>query len=176
VHPTLVHKNDLLAQVSGSFNAVSFYGHALGHALFYGRGAGRMPTASAVVSDVISVAMGVTPLMFRNLHVYMDQTPPAKVLPMEQLKTRFYLRLEVKDQPGVIGAMSQILGQHGISIASIHQHETDSSDAVPVVITTHLAVEGPMRKALEQIAALPTTVRPPVSLRIMDQPKEFAGS
>jgi homoserine dehydrogenase len=118
--------------------------------------------------------MGVTPMMFRNLHVYMDQTPPAKVLPLDALKTRFYLRLQVKDQPGVIGAVSQILGQHGISIASIHQHETDTTDAVPVVITTHLAIEGPTRQALAEIAALPTTVKPPVSLRIMDQPKEFA--
>jgi homoserine dehydrogenase len=80
----------------------------------------------------------------------------------------------VKDQPGVIGSISQILGQHGISIASIHQHETQVSDSVPIVITTHLAVEGPMRKALAEIAALPTTAKPPVSLRIMDQPKEFA--
>jgi len=174
VHPTLVHKDDLLADVSGSFNAISFYGHALGHALFYGRGAGRKPTASAVVSDIISVVMGTTPLMFKQLKIFTDTTPPAVVLPMEELKSRYFLRLMVKDQPGVIGSASQILGQHGISISSIHQRESAQADAVPIVITTHLAGEGAMRKALAQIGALPTVAKPPVSLRIIDQPKEFA--
>ena len=91
---------------------------------FYGRGAGRMPTASAVVSDIIAVAMGTTPLMFKQLKIFTDTTPPAVVLPMEELKSRYFLRLMVKDQPGVIGAASQILGRHGISIASIQQRES----------------------------------------------------
>src|SRR4029079_1631552 len=77
VHPTFVHKNDLLAQVSGSFNAISFYGHALGHALFYGRGAGRMPTASAVVSDILGIAMGTTSAMFKALKMFPDITAKA---------------------------------------------------------------------------------------------------
>jgi homoserine dehydrogenase len=76
VHPTLVHKADVLAEVSGSFNAISVYGHALGHALFYGRGAGQMPTASAVVADLVGVAMGVTPLAFEKLHIYPDSSAP----------------------------------------------------------------------------------------------------
>src|SRR5262249_53330988 len=104
VHPTLVHKDDLLADVSGSFNAISFYGHALGHALFYGRGAGRMPTASAVVSDLIGIALGTTPAQFKQLNIFPDQTPPAKVLPFEQLQSRYYLRLTAKDQPGVMAS------------------------------------------------------------------------
>ena len=174
VHPTLVHKDDLLADVSGSFNAISFYGHALGHALFYGRGAGRMPTASAVVADVISVATGATPLIFKQLKIFTDTTPPAVVLPMEELKSRYFLRLMVKDQPGVIGAASQILGQHGISIASIQQRESAQADAVPIVITTHLASEARDAESLGANRALPTVAKPPVSLRIIDQPKEFA--
>src|SRR5206468_2053947 len=83
VHPSLVHKNDMLAEVSGSFNAISFYGHALGHALFYGRGAGQMPTASAVVSDVIAIALGTTPQQFKQLRIFPDTVPAAKVLPIE---------------------------------------------------------------------------------------------
>ncbi len=176
VHPTLVHKDDLLAQVSGSFNAISFYGHALGHALFYGRGAGRMPTASAVVSDLVAVALGTAPLAFKQLQIFPDVTPRARVLPMNELSSRYYLRLAVKDQPGVIGAASQILGQRGISISAIHQQETEDRQSVPIVITTHLANEGAMRQALEQIDALPTVVAPTIWLRIIDQPREFAAA
>jgi len=176
VHPTLVHKSDLLAQVSGSFNAISFFGHALGHALFYGRGAGRMPTASAVVSDLLGVAMGTTPLAFRQLRIFPDATPAARVLPFHELQSRYYLRLMVKDEPGVMGQVTQILGRCGISLSAVLQRETtDDGQTVPVVITTHRATEGPMRAALAQLNALATIQPPAVCLRIIDQPKEFAG-
>ena len=175
VHPTLVHKADVLADVSGSFNAISVYGHAVGHALFYGRGAGKMPTASAVVSDMVGVALGTTPLAFKQLRIFPDTTPRAAILPFHELQTRYYLRLMVKDQPGVMGQVSQILGDNGISLSAILQRETDDRQTVPIVITTHRATEGPMRKALEQINALPTIAPPSVCLRIMDQPSEFAG-
>src|SRR5206468_4445850 len=102
VHPCLVHHTDVLTDVSGSFNAISVYGHALGHASFYGRGAGQMPTASAVVADMIGVALGTTPLAFRQLKIYPDTTPPPDVLPFEQLETRYYLRLMARDVPGVL--------------------------------------------------------------------------
>ncbi len=175
VHPTLVHKDDVLAEVSGSFNAISVYGHAVGHALFYGRGAGKMPTASAVVSDMVGVALGTTPLAFKQLRIFPDTTPRAAILPFHELQTRYYLRLMVKDQPGVMGQVSQILGDNGISLSAILQRETDDRQTVPIVITTHRATEGPMSKALEQINALPTIAPPSVCLRIMDQPSEFAG-
>jgi homoserine dehydrogenase len=174
VHPTLVHKTDLLAQVSGSFNAISFYGHALGHALFYGRGAGRMPTASAVVSDVIGIALGTTPAQFKALNVFVDQTPRARVLPFEKLTSRYYLRLTAKDQPGVLAQVTKVLGDQKISLASFLQHESEGSDAVPLVLTTHLAQEGAIQAALKQIDALSPITAPTVCLRIVDQPKEFA--
>ena len=174
VHPTLVHKTDLLAQVSGSFNAISFYGHALGHALFYGRGAGRMPTASAVVSDVIGIALGTTPAQFKALNVFVDQTPKAPVLPFEKLMSRYYLRLTAKDQPGVLAQVTKVLGDQKISLASFLQHESQGSDAVPLVLTTHLAREGAIQAALKQIDALSPITAPTVCLRIVDQPKEFA--
>jgi homoserine dehydrogenase len=175
VHPTLVHKDDQLAQVSGSFNAISFYGHALGHALFYGRGAGRMPTASAVVADLVGVGLGTTAATFKSLRVFPDQTPRATVLPFERLHSRYYLRLTAKDQPGVLAQVTKVLGDQKISIASFVQHEVaGGGDSVPLVLTTHRAEEGAMRKAIRQINGLETITAPAVFLRIVDQPKEFS--
>ena len=121
VHPSLVHKDDVLADVSGSFNAISVYSHALGHALWYGRGAGRMPTASAVVADIISVAQGIQKLLFDQMRILMDVVSPAMVQPFEQLESRYYIRLSAKDQPGVLAQVTAILGRHSISVASINQ-------------------------------------------------------
>ncbi|HEX8915842.1 MAG TPA: homoserine dehydrogenase, partial [Humisphaera sp.] len=178
VHPTLVHKDDVLAEVSGPFNAISVYGSALGHALFYGRGAGQMPTASAVVADLVQVAVGLVPLAFKALNIYPDSAEPAEMLPADEVRSRYYLRLSVKDEPGVMGAVTQVLGAHGISLSAINQPETaDGADgAVPVVITTHRAREGDVRKSLKAIDALATVAAPTVCLRIVDQPKEFAGA
>jgi homoserine dehydrogenase len=175
VHPTLVHKTDVLAEVSGSFNAISVFGSALGHTLYYGRGAGQMPTASAVVADIVGVGLGTIPLAFSKLNIFPDTVPVAQVLPIEQLKSRYYLRLLAKDVPGVMADVTRALGDAGISLSAIHQHETDEGQTVPVVITTHMAVEGSMRKALKVIDALPTIKPGTVCLRIVDQPKEFAN-
>src|SRR5688572_6941742 len=123
VHPTLVHRDDLLADVSGSFNAISVFGHALGHGLWYGRGAGRTPTASAVVADLIGIAMGTTTAAFKQLRIFPDQTPAANVLPFHQLQSRYYIRLTAKDQPGVLAQVTAILGKNSISVSAIVQHE-----------------------------------------------------
>jgi homoserine dehydrogenase len=175
VHPTLVHEHDVLADVSGSFNAVSVYGHALGHALFYGRGAGQMPTASAVVADIVNVALGVTPLAFSQLRIFPDTTPPADVLPIAQLSSRYYLRLLARDEPGVMAQVTQVLGRQRISLSAVLQHEEKRGQLVPIVITTHLAQEGAVQQALAEINALPAISGPAVCLRIIDQPKEFAA-
>jgi homoserine dehydrogenase len=173
VHPTLVHQNDQLAQVSGSFNAISFYGHALGHAMFYGRGAGRTPTASAIVGDLIGIALGTTRETFKNLRIYPDQTPMVKVQPFDQLKSRYYIRLAAKDEPGVLARVTDALGKNGISLSAVMQRESDGTPFVPVVITTHLAREGAVRIALGEIDSFSTIQPPTVCLRIIDQPKEF---
>jgi homoserine dehydrogenase len=164
----------MLADVSGSFNAISVYGSALGHALFYGRGAGAMPTASAVVADLIGVALGTTPLAFRQLKIFPDTTAPANVLPIEDLRSRYYLRLQAADRPGVLADVTEILGRQGISLSAVLQRETHDGQSVPVVITTHRAAEGAMRAALKEIDALPSITPPSVCLRIIDQPKEYA--
>lgn len=174
VHPTLVHKNDVLAEVSGSFNAISVYGNALGHALFYGRGAGQMPTASAVVADLVGMATGMTALAFKRLNIFPDSAAPAKPLPIEQLKSRYYLRLTARDLPGVMAQVTHALGEQQISLSAIRQHEPENSQFVPVVIMTHMAREGAIRAAVKAIDALPTVQAPTVCLRVVDQPKEFA--
>jgi homoserine dehydrogenase len=175
VHPTLVHQDDVLAEVSGGFNAISIYGHALGHALFYGRGAGQMPTASAVVADLVSVAIGTTQLAFRQLKIFPDSAAPAKILPIDQLRSRYYLRVTAKDEPGVMAHVTHALGQQGISLSAILQREVEDSKLVPVVIMTHLAQEGAIRRALKEIDSSPTIAAPTVCLRVIDQPKEFAA-
>lgn len=175
VHPTLVHQTDLLADVSGSFNAISVYGSALGHALFYGRGAGRMPTASAVVADLINVGLGITPLAFRQLRVFPDTIAAADILPISELQSRYYLRLMAKDEPGVLAQVTQILGQSQISLSAILQHESNGGQFVPVVITTHIAREGNIQNALKKIDALKVISAPTVCLRIIDQPQESAA-
>jgi homoserine dehydrogenase len=174
VHPTLVHTSDVLAEVSGSFNAVSVYGHAVGHTLFYGRGAGQMPTASAVVADIVNVALGVTPLAFKQLNIYPDSVAKAEVLPIAELTSRYYLRLLAKDEPGVLAQVTKILGQQKISLSAIMQHEANFGQFVPVVITTHKAKEGAVQQALKEMNALPA-ISGTVCLRIIDQPQEFAS-
>lgn len=174
VHPTLVHESDVLAEVNGGFNAIGLYAHALGHTLFYGRGAGAGPTASAVVADLVAVALGTAPLLFKGLHIFPDTVPLADVLPFDQTLTRYYLRLTCKDEPGVLGQVADVLGRHGISLSAIRQQEADDGQVVPVIITTHHAREGAMRASLQAIDALPTIQPPTVCLRIVDQPREFA--
>ena len=132
VHPTLVHQEDMLAKVSGSFNAVSVYAHALGHAFWYGRGAGRSPTASAVVADLVNIALGAGRESFEKLNILWDTTPPGEVLPFEDLQSRYYLRMQAKDQPGVMAQLTKILGDQSISLNAIRQHEAHEPDNVPI--------------------------------------------
>ena len=95
------------------------------------------------------------------------------MLPFEQTHSRYYLRLTCRDEPGVMGQVTQILGRHGISLSAIRQREADEEQYVPVVITTHRAGEGPLREALRVIDGLATIVPPTVCLRVMEPPKEF---
>lgn len=173
VHPALVHRDDVLADVAGSFNAVSIWGDALGHSVYYGRGAGGLPTASAVAADLVNTALGVIESTFRRLRIFPDLTPPAHILPFSELRSRYYLRLMVKDKPGVMAQVTRILGQEEISLSAILQHETGEDQCVPVVITTHMAREGAMQSALGQINQLDAITTPGVCLRIIDSPREF---
>ncbi len=157
VHPTLLPQSHPLAAVHGVFNAIYVKGHAVGETMFYGQGAGQMPTASAVVSDVIDGALGRARITFERTWIARpERRRPAKVMPMEDICTRYYLRLIAHDRPGVFARIASVFGAHDISIASVVQHEADdaASEWVPVVMTTHRAREGQMQQALREIEAL----------------------
>lgn len=175
VHPTLVHAGDVLADVAGSFNAISVWGHALGHALFYGRGAGSSPTASAVVADLIAIGTGAAAATFAHSRVFPDTARPVSLLPREEIKSRYYLRLTARNWPGTMARATEILGRRKISLSAVLQHEKlDEAGYVPIVITTHLAREGDVQEAVAELNALEIVGAPTACLRIIDQPREFA--
>ncbi|NBC11535.1 MAG: homoserine dehydrogenase, partial [Planctomycetes bacterium] len=167
VAPCFVARDEQLAQVGGSFNALSVFGHAVGHTLYYGRGAGQMPTASAVVGDVLSIVAGAYPAVFTGLRAWPDLHDPPRLIDPDEQAARYYLRFSAKDVPGVAAQFTRILGDEGISIAAVLQHESQAGQFVPVVITTHEANDGAVRRAAAQLAALKTIQGPPVIIRIV---------
>lgn len=171
VSPCLLHTSHPLARVSGAFNAVSVYGHAVGHTMYMGRGAGSSPTASAVVSDIIATALGITPKAFETLTFWPDRTKPAVQLPPEDIISRYYLRFMVQDRPGTVARISAILSEYGISITALQQKE-ETSAIIPVVMTTHEAGEGAVIKALAAIETLEEVIESPYMIRIVEEHPE----
>ena len=171
VHPCFIHRTKPLAQVHGSFNAISVIGHAVGHTMYLGHGAGRMPTASAVVSDLLNVASGWYAHAFRRLNIWPDLHAPARLIDADDLESRFYIRLNARDVPGVMAKVSTILGDAGISLSALMQHESAAGQFVPVVITTHAARQGALLGALDQIEQLDVVQGRPVRVRILDIPE-----
>ncbi len=166
VHPTLLAKTHLLANVNGVYNAVYVHGDLVGSELFYGRGAGQNPTASSVVSDITDIA--------RNISTGVSQRVPfgrpwshgiQRVRKMGNVETRYYMRFTVTDKPGVLAKIAGILGKHHISIASVHQKEWKSARIAPVVMMTHEAKESNVRSALEAIDRMGFVKRPTVAIR-----------
>ncbi|MDG3002657.1 homoserine dehydrogenase [Paludisphaera mucosa] len=171
VAPSLVRNDAPLAQVHGPYNAVRVVGDAVGDTFFHGRGAGMMPTASAVVADLIDVATGRALLTSRVLDFWSAASPAVPLLPSSRSLRRNYLRFLIADRPGVIAAIAQILGARGISIASVIQHEPaeavgDEPGPVPLVIMTHLAVEEDLREAIREIDGLDVVRAPSVRLGV----------
>jgi homoserine dehydrogenase len=177
VHPVFISSGHPLAWVSGPFNAISLYGHKTGHTMYSGRGAGGPPTASAIVSDIVATALGTQKLLFKNLGIWADRTKKAKQIPYGEIVSRFYLRFMVNDAPGVLAKITAALGKNGISIASVLQKEIPESigkqrGKVPVVITTHLAKEKNVRKALTALRTAKLAQENPVCLHIVDEWEE----
>ncbi|MCC7408676.1 MAG: homoserine dehydrogenase [Phycisphaeraceae bacterium] len=170
VEPCFVRKSEPLAQVNGSFNALSVFGHAVGQTVYIGRGAGQMPTASAVVSDILNVASGWYTQAFGAMNLWWDGKPAAVIESDDQRLSRYYLRISAKDAPGTLAQVSRVLGEQGISISSMLQHEAAADQFVPVVITTHAARGGALRQALAKIEQLDVTHGPPTAIRILDMP------
>ena len=171
VRPSFISKNHPLAWVGGAFNAVSIYGNQVGHTMYYGRGAGGSPTASAVVSDIISTALGYNQTRFNSLQIWLDQTPSAKQLDENEIESRYYLRLDVADKPGLFASIANTLSENGISISGAIQHECKESQ-VPVIITTHKTSEGQLKKALKTLSASPD-IFDSCFLSIVEEPSEF---
>lgn len=176
VRPAFISRQHPLAWVSGPFNAISIYGHATGHTMYYGRGAGGSPTSSAVCADIISAALGAQKLFYDSLQIWADRTPKAKMVPTDDIVSRFYLRFMVNDTVGVLGKIAAALGKHSISISSVLQKEMPEAEnrtaIAPVVIITHKAKEKNVRKALATIRALEVVLEEPVCIHIMDEHEE----
>jgi homoserine dehydrogenase len=170
VAPTLVKQGTPLAEVRGPYNAIRVVGDAVGDTLFYGRGAGMLPTASAVVGDLIDVAVGRAALSFAAMELWSESAPPPRLTPPSHVRSRYYLRFTIADRPGVLAALARILGEHAISIASVIQHDPgdDAPDdsPVPLVIMTHMAVEAELTAALREIDRLDVVHAPSVCLGV----------
>ena len=158
VHPTLIPERRLIANVNGVMNAVLIEGDAVGPTLYYGAGAGSLPTASAVIADVVDVVRALTTdpeNRVPHLAFQPGELRDLRVLPIDEIETAYYLRLQAEDRPGVIAAVAGILGDAGISIEAIHQQEPGEDDThVPLVMLTHRVREGQMNAAIARIEAL----------------------
>jgi len=173
VHPSFIARDNPLARVEGPFNAVSIFGSAVGHVMYYGRGAGMMPTASAVVADIIDVALGNSATTFRHLNLQPRNKTAPLIKKIDNLVSRFYIRIMCKDQPGVIAQWSKVLAEHKISISGALQHEDIGPDnTVPVVIATHPTLQKNVTAALEDMEKLDVIGGKPVCIRIVDIPED----
>jgi len=172
VHPTMIPNGHLLADVSGNFNAIFVRGAALGATMYYGQGAGSLPTATAVIADLVAATRdrrvgsavrvppwGVPQATLRSL----------PVRPLAQLESEHYLRFMAIDRPGVLARIAGVLGRFDISIASVIQKERRAGTTVPIVIRTHRALGRNLAKALRAIDALATVRGKPVAIPIEEQ-------
>jgi homoserine dehydrogenase len=177
VHPTLLPADHLLATVSGPFNAIFVKGDSVGSTLFYGAGAGMMPTASAVVSDVVDLCRNIHFKASRRVPLLSYQPEylrPGEIKNIHSVTSTYYLRFTVVDRPGVLSQISGILGEMDISIASVIQKGRRVEKAVSIYMVTHEAREKNMQKALQMIDRLPVIVDKTMLLRIED-PSDFGG-
>ena len=172
VAPTLIRIGHPLAEVRANYNAINVVGDAVGDIFFHGQGAGQMPTASAVVADMIDTAVGREPITFRTLELWSDRESKVNLRPDDDLPGRYYMRFQVADQPGVMAKLTSILGEHGLSISSIIQHEPNprvADKTVRLVIMTHEASEGAARSAVDKIKKLPIVGGDSVRMRVMEE-------
>ncbi len=169
VHPTMVPSASQIAKVDGVYNAIQLVGDAVEDVVLYGRGAGSMPTGSAVVSDVMAIARNlmknatgrVPPASYQQ-----DQRRPLRMRPMEEITCLYYIRFMVLDRPGVLSQIAGVLGRYGISISSVLQQGRKEGQTVPVVIMTHMARERDVQSALREINGMPYISEPTTLIRV----------
>ena len=172
VHPTMIPFGNLLSNVSGTVNAVMVSGDAVGDIMLYGRGAGMMPTASAVISDVVDIArnlMSETSRRIPALSFQKNHIQNIKIMSMDEIVTHYYFRFAALDRPGVLSKISGVLGNHDISIQSVQQKGRKTDGSVPVVMVSHRAREVDVQKALTEINHLDVVSDNPVLIRIEDE-------
>src|SRR5215475_254440 len=168
VHPTMVPDEYPVAKVGGVYNAIQIVGDACQDIMLYGRGAGSLPTGSAVVADIMDIGRQILVEPSRNLPETsaVERMPRVELQPMESITSLYYFRLMALDQPGVLSQISGILGQHRISIAQMIQRGRKKGGSVPLVITTHTALERDIQKAVVEIKALSCVTEEPVLIRV----------
>jgi homoserine dehydrogenase len=171
VHPTLIPHDHMLANISGAMNAVYITGDAVGPLLLSGAGAGMMPTASAVVSDILDLTRNLAQGIKRRVPPLGSEAALSSirtVKPLDDIVTNYYFRFAALDRPGVLSQISGALGKYNISIAAVIQKGREVRGAVPIVMITHEAQEANMQKALAEIDHLPVVSPPAVVYRIED--------
>ncbi len=172
VHPTMIPTDNPLSYVDGAMNAVTIDGDATGQTMLYGAGAGMMPTASAVLSDIVDIARNIMSCSKQRVPILGSPEANIKsipILPITEITTSYYIRLAAADHPGVLSKISGILATHGISIKSVHQKGRRSNGTVPIVMITHRAKEAKIQQALHEISNLDTIPAPPMVIRIEDK-------
>ncbi len=170
VHPTLLPEGNVVANVSGVFNAISVTGDVVGTTFYSGRGAGQDATASAVISDIADAASLLKHGKGGHLLSEIGATPRSscKLAPPESIRSRYYLRLTVKDQPGVLARVASVMAKQKVSIASVIQTPAEEPGAASLVLTTHESNERAIGATLKQLRALAAVLDQPVLLRIGD--------
>jgi homoserine dehydrogenase len=166
VYPALVPDSHVLASVNNVFNAVFVRGDVVGDTLFYGRGAGKDATASAVLSDIADAALDLKHGTCARIPPFVPHDRDGKVLPISDVVSRYYLRLNVVDKPGTLAKVASILAASRIGISSVIQPEGHEGESVPLILMSHDAPNSAMSKALAKIAKLPVVKGPPVMLRV----------
>jgi homoserine dehydrogenase len=166
VHPTMLPKDYLIAKVDGPFNAIYVEGDATGSTMYYGRGAGSIPTGSAVVSDIADIARNIQKNALGRVPTIPNISGEVRIRKMDDITSRYYFRFSALDKPGVLSKISGILGNHNISITSVIQKGRMVGEAVPLVVLTHEAKEKDMRLAIEEIDKLPVVMSKTVIIRV----------
>lgn len=166
VYPTLIPNTHVLASVNHVFNAVFVRGDVVGDTLFYGRGAGKDATASAVLSDLADAALDLTSGSGQRLAPFVPHERDGAILPIEEVVSRYFVRLNVKDVPGTLARIAALFGEAKIGISSVIQPEGSEGGAVPLIFMLHKAPNGAVHSALKKIARLPVVKGRPVMLRV----------
>jgi homoserine dehydrogenase len=166
VHPTMLPKDYLIAKVDGPFNAIYVDGDATGSTLYYGRGAGSVPTGSAVVSDIADIARNIQNNAIGRVPTIPMTVRNVRIKKIDDVLSRYYFRFSAIDKPGVLSKISGILGNYNISIASVIQKGRRIGEAVPLVVLTHEAKERDVRQAVGEIDALPVVMDKTVFIRV----------